>query len=229
MRIAYILGLFPALTETFIGEEIRAMEAMGHTIILIALHRPDSVFQPQDEALAARTIYFCEIDPEQSRALLRQYAFRLHRAISFTRMQTSEPHVSLLVHAAHLANRIRQERCTHVHAHFAWGAATYAIAAAKLLRLPITFTCHGSDVFTHPIDLPIKCKAASAVIGVSPSILSAVQTIAPHVKCHLIPCGVDIEHFKPVQDMSSKQDRWLFIGRLMECKGIDDILTAWAQ
>ncbi len=33
MNITYVLPAFPVLSETFIGNEIRAMEALGHKIL----------------------------------------------------------------------------------------------------------------------------------------------------------------------------------------------------
>lgn len=227
MRIAYLLGQFPVFSETFIGNEIRALEAAGHEVVPIALHRALPPLQPDDGALMERTMYFSEINPAASRALLKQYRFKYRRLRSFAKAQTTEPYLPLLVHAAAVANTVRAKRCTHIHAHFGWGATTYAIAAAKLLKFPVTFTCHGSDVYTRPLDLVLKCKNASAVIGVAPTITRDLQKIGSSTLCHTIYCGVDTERFKPA-DMAKKHGRWLFAGRLIDCKGIEEILAAWA-
>ncbi|HEU5047160.1 MAG TPA: glycosyltransferase [Rickettsiales bacterium] len=227
MRIAYVLGRFPVMSETFIGNEIRAMEAAGHNIVLSALHKPEGSFQSEDNALMHRTLYFAPLEPREGWKLIRRYALRILRLLPFMLRQTTEPYFPFLVHAAHLADHIRKENCTHVHAHFGWGAATYAIAAARLAGLPVTFTCHGSDVYARPVDLRVKCKAASAVIGVAPSIVQDLQKLAGGTPCELIYCGVDTARFKPIADPAQNNGRWLFCGRLIDCKGSDDILAAW--
>ncbi len=224
-RIAYVLNRFPVLSETFVGQEIRAMEAIGHEISIIALNRPEGNYQPEDAVLAERTHYVPSISPEDAAALLRRYRFRQHRIRAYMRLQTAEPRESFLLNALQMAEIIRKQRCTHVHAHFAWISAARAIAAARLLKLPVSFTCHGSDVYVQPWDLDIKCRYANAVIGVAPTITADIKKVAGKTPCHTIHCGVDTERFKP---RAEKHDRWLFVGRLIECKGIDDLVNAWA-
>lgn len=228
-RIAYMLGKFPVLSETFIGNEMRAMEALGHEIIPIALHTPDADYQTEDKALADRTLYFSPISDVESGRLVRKYSSLLDRVYPFALAQTTELYYPLLVHAAHLAEYIRKKECVHIHAHFGWGAATYAIAAAKLLCLPVTFTCHGSDVYRRPLDIELKCQSATAVFGVAPTITADLQKLAPQTPCHTVYCGVDTERFRPLADLPGKHNRWLFVGRLIDCKGLDDILFAWQQ
>lgn len=226
MKIAYVLGRFPVLSETFIGEEIRALQRLGHGTLLMALHRPENEFQPQDKPLADGTFYFSEINAQATKQLLKRYALKKYRAHSFIKTQTREPHIPLLVHAAQLADLIREKGCTHIHAHFAWGAATYAIAAAKLLKLPVTFTCHGSDVYTNPQDLALKCRAADAVIAVAPTLAADLRKLSK-TPCHTIYCGVDTTRFNPRAETATDNGRWLCVGRLLDWKGIEDILVAW--
>lgn len=223
MKIAYVLGRFPVLSETFIGNEIRALSSLGHSVYPLALHRPTETFQPEDKALAASTLYFSAISETESASLLKRYEKQQEKLTSFARLQTSEPEHMLRVHAAHVADYVIQKGCTHIHAHFAWGAATYAIAAAKLTGLPVTITCHGSDVYARPKDLVLKCQNASAMIGVAPTITADMQKLS-RTLCHTVYCGVDTHRFKPA---AKKHARWLFAGRLIDCKGVDDMLAAW--
>lgn len=227
MRIAYILGHFPVLSETFIGEEIRAMKREGHEIFPIALQNPGGEFQPEDSELVKKTYYFSHIEKYRAKKLIWKYFFRLHKIIPFMLSQTTEPYFPFLAHCADVAEYIKKNKCDHIHAHFGWGATTYAIGAAKLLGLPVTFTCHGSDVYARPIDLKAKCNNADTVVCVAPTIAKDVQKIQPKAKCKVIYCGVDIDKFKPVEDISKKHDRWIFMGRLVDCKGLDDILASW--
>jgi glycosyltransferase involved in cell wall biosynthesis len=230
MRIAYFLGMFPVISETFISEEIRALEARGHEVIPIALHHGERESLPEDvAALVEKTHYFLTIGKEDSEKLIKQYIFTLPRLVPFMLAQTTEPLYPFAVHCAYNANYIRKYQCTHIHAHFGWGATTYAIGAAKLLKLPVTFTCHGSDVYAHPRDLALKCKVADAIFAVAPTLTADIQKIARRTPCHTVYCGVDTNRFVPPVDRTQKHGRWLFVGRLIDCKGVDDILAAWAQ
>jgi glycosyltransferase involved in cell wall biosynthesis len=134
----------------------------------------------------------------------------------------------LLVHAAEMANRMTQWGASHVHAHFAWGAASYAIAAARLAGLPMSFTCHGSDVYARPVDLSVKCRSAQAVVAVAPMIARDVAKLSGRSKCQLIYCGVDERQWLPLADRTQAHGRWLFVGRLVDCKGVDDVIDAWS-
>lgn len=228
MTIAYVLGQFPVLSETFIGNEIRALTAKGYNVVPIALHK-SSVFQPEDAELASQTFYCSAITEKEAKKWLWRYAFWLPRALSFTFAQTKEPRYMLMAHAAYIADYIRKHNCTHVHAHYGWGAVTYAIAAARILNLPVTFTCHGPDVYAQPADLSLKCTNVAAIVGVAPSLVSELGKIAADTPCHVVHCGVDITRFRPPLDWGQKHNRWLFVGQLEDCKGLSDILAAWAM
>ena len=224
-HIAYMLGRFPVLSETFIGNEIRAVEQLGHRVFPIALHQSDGAIQPEDASLAKRTLYFSAIDSDEAARLLRLYKDRLHHIEAFVSTQTTEPPDVLTIHAAQLAEYITKQGCCRIHAHFGWGAATYAIAAAKLAGVPVSFTCHGSDVYVNPQDLALKCKTADMVVGVAPTITKDLQKLAQGTPCYTVHCGVNTNRFLPKNNRSHA--RWLYAGRLVDCKGVDDILAAW--
>lgn len=228
MSIAYVLGRFPVFSEPFIGNEIRALTAKGHTVVPIALHRSNE-FQPEDAELAERTLYFSSITEAEAKKQLWRYVFWLPRVLSFAFEQTMEPRYRLIAQAAYLADHIRKHNCTHVHAHFGWGAVVYAIAAARILNLPVTFTCHGPDVYARPQELALKCKNVSAVVGVAPSLTAELHKMAPDTRCRVVQRGVDTQRFLPPDSWEKKHDRWLFVGRLEDCKGISDILAAWSM
>lgn len=227
--IAYILGRFPVLSETFISQEIRAMEQSGHKVVIISLRRPEAAPPTDDDDLAHRTIYFSAVREEEKADLMQRYRFKFRRMRSYARGQTAESRASLAANAARLADIMTQHGCDHVHAHFAWNAAAYAIVSARLLKLPVSFTCHGSDVYARPWDLALKCEHADAIFAVAPTIAADLKKITKKTPCHLVYCGVETEQFKPLVDPARKHRRWLFIGRLIDCKGVDDILDAWAM
>jgi hypothetical protein len=57
-RLAYVIGTFPALTETFVVREVQALEAAGVAVELFSLRRPAPAHAQADGAdLASRTVY----------------------------------------------------------------------------------------------------------------------------------------------------------------------------
>lgn len=228
-RIAYILDCFPALSETFISQEIRAMEQLGHKVTLISLRKPDGTMPTDADDLAERTHYVpTAISEDETQNILKRYRFKFHRMRTYAKKQTAQTIESLKIQSGVIADIIQAQKCEHIHAHFAWHSAAYAIAASRLLKLPVSMTCHGSDVYARPWDLALKCQQSSHIIAVAPTIHNDLQAIAPNTPCHLVYCGVDTNRFVPVTAPSKKQRRWLFVGRLVDCKGIDDIIKAWA-
>lgn len=51
-QIGYVLSDFPVLSETFVGTEIRAMKALGHSIQPMAFRLNPNGGQPIDDELA---------------------------------------------------------------------------------------------------------------------------------------------------------------------------------
>ncbi len=51
-RLAYLLADFPVLSETFIGNEIRAMRRKGHEVLPLLMNLREGLAQPEDRLLA---------------------------------------------------------------------------------------------------------------------------------------------------------------------------------
>ncbi len=93
-----------------------------------------------------------------------------------------------------------------LHAHF----ATESCAAARELALrhgvPFTFTSHGYDIYRKPPrDYAARAAAAQAVITVSKANADYISRAfaVPSAKIKVIPCGVDLQKFKPARPSSN--------------------------
>jgi glycosyltransferase involved in cell wall biosynthesis len=228
MRVAYILTDFPVLSETFIGDEMRAMMALGHVIHPIVFNPATGPSQDADRALAAGAWRLSERKTRRAAlpGLLRHQG--VARAASFVMRQKLLKRGSLMWNAVRIAARIRETGSTHIHAHFAGGAAAHAIVAGHLLGLPVTFTCHGHDIYSEPEDLELKLTQASAVIATCADMARDLRTIAPRADVRIVYCGIDPSAF-PFSPVPAPAPRFLFIGRLVEQKGVDDIIAALAD
>jgi len=126
-KIAYIIPHFPVLSETFVGTEIRAMQGQGHTIIPISLGEGNTDYQPQDEPLAAKTIYFQQLSYTDELRAIPYFNLSLVKAIQFAMKQQGISTQSLLFTAAKIAHIVAKSECTHIHAHFAQASTATAL------------------------------------------------------------------------------------------------------
>lgn len=220
--IAYVLTAFPVLSETFIGNEIRAMEARGHRIVPFVFDLRDGPAQPRDGEIAARAIPLSTIPARQGLRMLPL----VWRALPFLIGQQRLPRRSLLWNGLKLAGAIRAAGCSHVHAHFAGGSAAHGVVAARIAGLPATFTCHGHDVYAEPEDLEVKLAAADRVVAVCADLEEDLRALESKTALVRIPCGTDPERFRPCPMDAQDNGRFLFIGRFVGSKGLDDLFMA---
>ncbi len=223
--IAYVLSAFPVLSETFIGNEIRAMEALGHRVVPMVFDLRDGPAQPADLDLKKRMIPVRSISAKHAMTV----APMALKAIGFAWSQQLLSRRSLIWHAMKIAAIAKANGCSHIHAHFAGGAAAHAIAAGKIAGLPVTFTCHGHDIYAEPEDLDAKFSNANAVVCVCDDMRDDVAATGRANNVVRIACGTDPQKFIPQTENNGDNGRLLFVGRLVEQKGIDDLLAAIAS
>ncbi|MBH0239045.1 glycosyltransferase [Methylobrevis albus] len=229
--IGYVLSEFPVLSETFVGNEMRAMERRGHRVVPIVLKRPAAPGQAADARFAAAATYLDDVGVGAVLwGLLSIGAARRTRAFaasSFLFAQTSAPWYRLLIDALKVAAVAERNGCSHLHAHFADLAAACAITAGRWIGAGVSFVVHGRELYrgTPPEDLPLKLEAADFVVSVSEDLTSDLTEITPLPLIATIPYATDPAYFR-VRDDEEDNGRMLFIGRLNVQKGLDDLIYA---
>lgn len=223
--IGYVLGEFPVLSETFVGNEMRAMQAQGYRTVPFAFSSSPANGQPIDRALAEQTQTLTQVPTSQALAIWFKNAKRSQQALNFVLKQTGLPRKSLIKSAGQLAYLAQQANCTHLHAHFALHTAATAIVAAKLACCTVSFVGHGYDVYVSPADLELKLKSASFAVAVCQDMQQLFNSLAPERQIPLIPCGIDPSRYS-LRQVKSHNGRLLFIGRLTAKKGLSDLLHA---
>ncbi|MHA1189170.1 MAG: glycosyltransferase [Alphaproteobacteria bacterium] len=244
-NIAVILKGYPRLSETFIAQELLALEKSGLRLTIFSLRHPtDKSHHPVHDDIAAPVTYLPEYlhhEPGRVfRGLLRAAllpgfigALRLFARDLFrdrTRNRIRRFGQSLIL-AAELPAEVG-----HIYAHFIHTPASVARYGATMRKLPWSCSAHAKDIWTIP-DWEITEKLASAAWAVTCTRTGADQltslandpdrvTLAYH--------GLDLKRFPmpdgpaSIRDGSRADDpvQLLSVGRAVEKKGLDLLIDA---
>ena len=143
---------------------------------------------------------------------------------------------------AYLADTWSADRPDIVHAHF-WMSGLASLLGARDHDLPVVQTFHALGAIkrryqgakdTSPegrIRLEIAiARDADAILATSTAeVFELVRLGVPRRSIRVVPCGVDVDTFTvdgPVAERPGNRPRLLSVGRLVEWKGVDDIIRA---
>ncbi|MCH7931982.1 MAG: glycosyltransferase family 4 protein [Proteobacteria bacterium] len=242
--VAFIVKGYPRLSETFIAQEIRALEARGLAIDIVSLRHPTDPFtHPVHAEIGAPVTYLPEYLWRQParvwrawRAARRLPGYRAARRV-WLRDLARDPTPNrarrfgqALVLAHELGSAV-----VHLHAHFLHTPASVARYASLLTGLPWSVSAHAKDIWTSP-DWDKAEKLASCAWAVTCSAVNRdhLAALAPAGRVALAYHGLDLERFSPApsdrppRDGSGDPVVILSVGRAVEKKGFDDAIAALA-
>lgn len=152
------------------------------------------------------------------------------------------PHLGTL--ADELARAWRRRRPDVVHAHF-WMSGWAALVAAQPLDIPVVQTFHalgsvkrrwqGAADTSPAVRVRVEraiCERAERIVATcSDEVFELARMGADPHRAAVVPCGVDVSLFRPEGPAAPRGSarRLLVIGRLVERKGIADVVAALPQ
>ncbi|MFW8594239.1 glycosyltransferase [Cribrihabitans neustonicus] len=245
--LAVVVKGWPRLSETFIAQELVALEAAGHAFEIWSLRHPTDIKRhPLHDRLRARVHYLPEYlfeEPERvwrARAAAQQLpgypeAYRIWRAD--LRRDPTPNRIRRFGQACVLAAEMPAE-VLGLYAHFLHTPSSVARYAAIMRGLPWSFSAHAKDIWTSP-DWEIREKLSAthqgAAFGATCTGFGAkhLQDMAGDPsRVDLVYHGLDLSRFPapPARAPRQPQDamHFLSVGRLVEKKGFDRLMAALA-
>jgi colanic acid/amylovoran biosynthesis glycosyltransferase len=236
---------FPKLTETFVLNEILAVEALGVEATLYPLLRGrDPVIQPGAADLVETANYLplfswsilgsqIHFLRRRPRAYLRSLADLVRDTVG-GRPKILVAGLLLFPKIVHIAWLMAHAGIDHVHCHFARHPALAGLIIGRLTDIPYSFTAHGSDVHVDRHMLCRKLTEASFAVTIAEFNRQVIEDecgTPPEGKLRVLYCGVDTQVFSPrpnVPAESSARLRIVCVGTLHEVKGQPHLIEACA-
>jgi glycosyltransferase involved in cell wall biosynthesis len=246
-RVAFVLKGYPRLSETFIAQEILALEQRGLEILIVSLRHPtDRKIHPIHRAIRAELFYLPEYLCNEPRRVWqgwrrsRRYrGYRQARAawLADLRRDPTPNRVRRFGQALVLAAELPPD-VKHLHAHFLHTPASVARYATLIAGLDWTASAHAKDIWTLPAwEKSVKLAEASWVVTCTEAAREHLLGLAPALGAiGLCYHGLDLARF-PASPRRSNSNAGkdpehpivlLSVGRAVAKKGYDDLLAALA-
>ena len=240
MSVAFVLKGYPRLSETFIAQEIAALERRGLEILVVSLRRPTgSRRHPVHDEIRARVLYLPEYLLREPLRVLSAWR-KVRRFASYKdvfslwcrdlRRDPTPNRIRRFGQALVLAAELPRE-VTHLHAHFLHTPASVTRYAAKLLGLPWSGSAHAKDVWTTPEwEKREKLADCEWLVTCTEVNRAHLAHLAPPGKVELVYHGLDLSRFPKNVHSGERPGPAVILSvcRLVEKKGVDVLLEALA-
>lgn len=246
-RVAFVLKGYPRLSETFIAQEILALERRGLEILIVSLRQPtDRATHPVHQLIRAAVLYLPEYLYQEPvrvwqgwRLSRRLPGYRRARSawLDDLRRDPTPNRVRRFGQAMVLAAELPRD-VDRLHAHFLHTPASAARYAAMTVGLDWSVSAHAKDIWTLPEwEKRTKLGEAGWVVTCTEAGRRHLAGLAPRPdSVALCYHGLDFGLFLPPSPRSHDRDGSdprdpvviLSVGRAVAKKGYDDLLEGLA-
>ena len=245
LRIAFVVAIFPLVSETFIIDQIADLDERGIHVDIYSMTRGDEAFVSQryfDHDMGSRVRYLDYPIPKLARLaaavpkamrLARRDPSALFRALNVRRYGSDALALKLLHWAEPLAGRDYDV----VHCHFGTVAREFvSVREVAGITGELVTTFYGIDVskifVDRPADFYDPLKEACSLYFVMSEDMK--RRVVAHgfptdeVRVHPVSVEVDEYPFRERRLSGDEELRLVSVGRFVEKKGFDDLLRALA-
>ncbi len=246
-RVAFVLKGYPRLSETFIAQEILALERRGLQILIVSLRHPtDGRRHPIHEEIRAPVLYLPEYLHHGVMRVVRAW-LRIRRLATYPALRAlwltdlrrdfSASRIRRFGQALVLADELPPD-IVSLHAHFLHTPSSVTRYAAALRGLPWSGSAHAKDIWTTPEwELREKLASCEWLVTCTASNRDHLANLAPEGTVELVYHGLDLDRFPAhaagdaARTGSTLENSVtiLSVGRLVEKKGADVLLSALAR
>jgi glycosyltransferase involved in cell wall biosynthesis len=248
IKLVYIIGTYPELTDTFIDREIATLRQLGNfQIKVVSIRYPHTIesYSPEQKKLCQETLYL--IPPHWSGfnypafILANLYFVFSHPLVYFGTLIDLLTHTRVSIKAwlmillyfwqgVYTASLLRHIEFDHIHVHFMDRAVLVALVVSRFLGKTYSFTAHAADIYTKAMLVREKINYARFIITVSQYNKQHLLKVCPGIKAdkiHILHPWVDVSQFTPRSDRPvHNRLHILSVGRLVEKKGHKDLIDA---
>jgi colanic acid/amylovoran biosynthesis glycosyltransferase len=212
IRMAYLVGQYPAINHTFVLREVRQLRGLNfdlHVASILKSDRPPQKLTPEEQEELRLTTYVKPSNPLAAlaphlRTLFTRPAGYL-KGLSYTlgiclsAPKSSPSSLLYFVEAVILGRWMEQQKITHVHSHF---TSSVCLIARRIFPITMSVTIHGPEEFNDPaaFRLAEKVRAASFICAISNFARSQLMRYSENGewdKIEVSPLGVDPGVFAP--------------------------------
>jgi glycosyltransferase involved in cell wall biosynthesis len=240
LRLTYLHGRYPVLTETFIDREIQRLLGRGVDLRIVSIRRPSDDLSAAQREISQRVEYLLPASPTRVALALgwglllhpRTFLWTLAWLLSRSHPPGTRRRTALhFVTGVYAAWRLRDRRGIHIHAHFVDRAATVALVASRLLGTTYSVTAHAQEIYVNPVLLRERIgEAAFAVTCTEYNLrhlrgeLGARATARLHRLYHGMDLAVDRQ---PAGAGAERDPRFIIsVAQLWERKGLRYLVEA---
>jgi colanic acid/amylovoran biosynthesis glycosyltransferase len=248
-RLAYLLSRYPAVSHSFLLNEIVQLRELGFDIEVASINQPDRPVHalPAVEAEESRSTFYIKSMP-RSRVAAIILRTLLTRPRVFFRGLTAAFHLGgwdlraklfalfYFAEAILLGDWMVRRGYAHLHVHFSTAVATVGLLTSVAWEVPFSLSVHGPDEFHSVAEyyLEQKIERAKFILCISDYCRSQLMRVASPMhwsKFEVVRLGVDPAVFAPRRLEKKNGDGFdiVCVGRLVPAKGQMILMRAFAD